>query len=194
MNEAGNKIYEGFSDADLLRLIRSGDHAAYTQVFERYWAVLLQHAVKMLRDQDKGLDVVQDVFAGLWEKRAERDINTSVKSYLYTAVRNRVISHIRHTRVEDGYLDALAHLSDQGTLVTDHELRFRELSRQLEKEVALLPPRQREVFELSRKQGLSHAEIAALLEISDETVKKQIYKALKTLKVKLDAYLLTLML
>lgn len=190
----GENIYREFSDADLAKLISTGDHMAYTQIFERYWAVLLQHGVKLLKDEDDSVDLVQDVFTQLWVKHQQLDITTSIKSYLYTAVRNRVISRIRHVKVHEGYLDTLVNIIDQGELVTDNEVRLKELTQQIEKEIASLPLRQREVFELSRNKGLSHAQIAAALNISDETVKKQINKALKTLKVKLDAYMLTLIL
>ena len=186
-------IYSDFPDADLAKLVSLNDHIAYTEIFERYWAVMLQHATKLLKDEDEAVDLVQDLFINLWVKRSSIEITTSVKSYLYTAVRNRIISKIRHTKVHEGYLDSLTQLIEKGDFVTDQQVRFKELASQIEKEVALLPPRQREVFELSRNEGLSHAQIAAALNISNETVKKQINKALKTLKVKLDAYLLTLL-
>ncbi|TDQ07498.1 RNA polymerase sigma-70 factor [Pedobacter metabolipauper] len=189
---SGERIYQSFSDADLVKLVASGDHAAYTQLFERYWAVLLQHAVKLLKDEDEALDVVQSIFTALWVKRNGIKISSSVKSYLYSAVRNRIISKIRHNKVHEGYLHSLVDLEEKGDFVTDNQVRFKELTSQLEMEVSKLPPRQQEVFKLSRNQGLSHAQIAEALSISDETVKKQINKALKVLKVKLEAYLLVL--
>lgn len=186
-------LYTQFSDTELIKLIKSGDHAAYTQIFERYWAVLLQHGAKMLKNEEEAVDLVQDIFINLWVRHTELDIRVSISSYLYTSVRNRIISKIRHTKVHEGYLDSLTQLINHGELITDNQIRFRELAAQITKEVALLPPGQRNVFELSRNEGLSHAQIAELLHISDETVKKQIHKALKTLKIKLDAFLLTLL-
>ncbi|PUV24502.1 RNA polymerase sigma-70 factor [Sphingobacterium athyrii] len=192
MMSSGEHRYSELSDTELVKLIRYGDHGAFTQIFARYWAVLLQHAVNLLKDEDEAVDVVQDIFITLWIKHDQLEINASIKSYLYTAVRNRIISRIRHTKIHESYLDSLVNLAEHGDFVTDNQVRFNELSAQLEKEVSKLPPRQREVFELSRNHGLSHKQVAEALNISEETVKKQINKVLRMLKVKLNVLLLTL--
>ncbi|MGF7081981.1 RNA polymerase sigma factor [Mucilaginibacter sp. UYCu711] len=182
------------SDQELVDLLKSGNHAAFTELYKRYWTVLFHHARKMLQDEDAAVDIVQDVFTTIWIKSAEININISIKAYLYAAVRNRIVSSIRHSKVHESYLDSLVTIIEKGEMVTDEQVRYREFSAQIEMEISKLPPKMREVFELSRKEGLSHSQIAQELNIADETVKKQIYKAMKTLRLKLDAFLFTLLL
>jgi len=181
------------TDQELVGLLKSGDHVAFTEIYNRYWVVLFQHARKMLQDEDAAVDIVQDVFTTIWIKNSELTITTSVKAYLYAAVRNRIISSIRHSKVHESYLDSLTSIIEKGEMVTDEQVRFREFSAQVEMEISKLPPRMREVFELSRNEGLSHKQIAEELNIADETVKKQIYKAMKALRLKLDTLLFTML-
>lgn len=182
------------SDQELVDFLKSGDHAAFTELYNRYWAVLFQHARKMLQDDDTAVDIVQDVFTAIWIKNSELNITTSIKAYLYAAARNRILSAIRHSKVHENYLDSLVTVIEKGELVTDEQVRYREFSAQVEMEISKLPAKMREVFELSRIEGLSHSQIAQELNIADGTVKKQISKAIKTLRLKLDAFLLTLLL
>jgi RNA polymerase sigma-70 factor (family 1) len=185
--------YGSKSDTELAGLLKSGDHAAFTEIYNRYWAALFRHAQKMLRDEDEAVDIVQDVFTTIWHKNTELTVTSSIRAYLYSAVRNRIISNIRHAKVHESYLDSLTELIEKGEYVTDEQVRFREFSAQVEEEISKLPPKMREVFELSRNEGMSHRQIAEELNIADETVKKQIYKALKALRVKLDAFLFSLL-
>lgn len=182
------RLYDNVSDADLTHLIKTGDHVAFTELYNRYWAVLFQHAVKLLKNEDEAVDIVQDVFSTIWIKRAGLNINTSLKSYLYIAVRNKIVSIIRHHKVHEHYLDSLSGLIEKGVYETDEKVRFKEFSVQIESEIDKLPAKMKTIFELSRNQGLSHNQIAIKLQISDGTVKKQIYNALKLLKVKLDLF------
>ena len=181
------------SDPELVDLLKSGDHVAFTEFYNRYWAVLFQHARRMLRDEEEAVDILQDVFTTIWYKSSELTITTSMKTYLYTAVRNRVISNIRHNRVRESYLGSLTEIIEKGESVTDEQVRYREFFVQIESEISKLPPKMREVFELSRNQGMTHRQIAEKLNIADETVKKQVYKALKILRVKLGALLFSLL-
>jgi RNA polymerase sigma-70 factor (family 1) len=181
------------SDQELVDLLKSGNHAAFTELYNRYWAVLFHHARKMLQNEDAAVDIVQDIFTAIWIKNTELTITTSTKAYLYAAVRNRIVSSIRQNKVHESYLDSLTAVIEKGEIVTDEQIRYREFSAQVEIEISKLPPKMREVFELSRKEGLSNSQIARELNIANETVKKQIYKAMKTLRLKLDAFLFMLL-
>lgn len=178
--------YQRFSDSELLTLIASDDDQAFAEVYHRYKGVLFLHARRMLGNDEEAKDVLQELFTTLWTKRNSINLTTSLSAYLYAAVRNRVFDMIAHRKIEEKYIASLAGFIEKGEYVTDEQLLEQELKELIEKEIALLPPKMREVFELSRKQELSYKEIADQLHISDKTVKKQVNNALHILRGKLD--------
>jgi RNA polymerase sigma-70 factor (ECF subfamily) len=96
---------------------------------------------------------------------------------------------LQHKKVENKYTDSLKAFMEAGYVITDHRIRERELSSQIEKEIAALPKKMRIIFELSRKSHYTHREIAHELNISEQTVRTQVKNALRILRVKLGALL-----
>lgn len=185
MQEVNLKIV---SDEELLLLFKAGDRNAYEQIYNRYWAIMYVYARKILTDEDDAQDVIQEVFTYLWHKGHELNIKSSLPLYLYTSVRYRIFDLIDHKKVRTDYKTYLQQFIQEGAYITDEQLREKELIIVIEREVALLPPKMREMFELSRKEGLSHKEIADKLGVSDLTVKKQVSNAVKILKEKLKVF------
>jgi len=169
----------------LLSRVREGDESAFEAIYKRYYSLLYIHACKLLKESGEAEDCVQEVFSGLWQKAGQLEISVSLSSYLYTSIRNRVLNRIEHKRVKDAYLFSMQRFMKEGVSITDEELRVRELTALIEREIAALPEKMREVFELSRREELSHKEIAEKLNISDKTVKKQVSNALKILRGRL---------
>lgn len=180
--------YKQFSDFDLIELLREGDETAFTEIYERYKWILYNHAYKKLKSREEAKDVIQELFAGLWTKRSTVSFNSNLSGYLYTAMRNKILNLIAHQQVADKYIDSLERFTNQGNFITDHLIRERQLAQQIEKEIASLPPKMKTLFLLSRKEHLSHREIACKMEISEETVKRQMKNALKTLRLKLGMF------
>lgn len=176
-------IYRNFSDEELTLLLKQGDQVAFTEIYNRYWAEMYYHTFRMLKDEDSSKDVVQDVFSTLWLKSASLNISTKLSGHLYISVRNKVLNLIAQDKVRNDYLSAVAAFITQST---NDSLLFdeREILDLVEAEILNLPPRMREIFEMSRKDNLSHKEIAKKLNISDQTVKKQVQNALKIIKNK----------
>src|ERR1700748_2662199 len=166
--------YNDLSDNELAGLLNTGDHFAYTEIYKRYWPLMFRHARKMLRDDDEATDIVQEIFLTLWSK-FDIQYKTSISSYLYTATRNKVIDSINRNKLKNLYLDSLNNLIDRGELITDNAILEKELTERIEKEIASLPKKMRQIFELSRKRNLSHKEIADITSLTEGTVKKQIY-------------------
>jgi RNA polymerase sigma-70 factor (ECF subfamily) len=173
------------SDLELLSRVREGDESAFEAIYKRYYSLLYIHACKLLKESGEAEDCVQEVFSGLWQKAGQLEISVSLSSYLYTSIRNRVLNRIEHKRVKDAYLFSMQRFMKEGESIIDEELRVRELTALIEKEIAALPEKMREVFELSRREELSHKEIAEKLKISDKTVKKQVSNAIKILRNRL---------
>lgn len=177
--------YTTFSDQQLVALLKEGNPVAYTTIYDRYERLLFIHAYKRLQNKEEARDIIHDLFIVLWTKRKDLNFGTSLRAYLYTSIRNRIFDLIARQKLESAYVLSLQKFIDFGHYTTDHRTRINQLNALIEKEIALLPTKMREVFELSRNEQLSHREIAERLDISEQTVKKQVQNALKVLKVKL---------
>lgn len=175
------------SDEQLIGLLKLGDAAAYLEIYDRYKHLLQQHALKKLGDMDEVEDLIQELFIYIWDKRETLVLTTSLSGYLFTAVRNRVFNTYAKKSREAGYLNSIQEFISSGEYTTDLMLREKEFAAIIEKEIAALPPRMREVFLLSRNEGLTHKQIAQRLGTSELTVTTQIRNALKTLRLRLGS-------
>lgn len=180
------KTLAEFSDDELLYKLQSGDNDAFKVIYHRYWAIMYQHAIRMIGDYDEAKDIVQDVFANLYQKCTSIHIKTSLSGYLYSAIRNKILDAVAKEKVKKNYLASLDDFVELGNYQPDHLIRHKQLARLIEREVSLLPAKMREVFLMSRNQDKSYKEIADELSVSDHTVKKQISNALKILRTKLE--------
>lgn len=183
------KNYSLLADNELAMLLKQGDREAYTEIYKRYNSLLYIFAYKRLGDREEVKDIIHELFLSLWMNREDLTITTGLAQYLYTCTRNRILNVITHKKISSRYVDSLQCFIEQGNDSTDHLVRHKQLQAFIEKEIAALPPRMREVFEMSRKSNLSRKEIAKELDISEQTVKSQMHSALKVLRVKLGALL-----
>lgn len=179
------------SDAELVDLLKSGDQLAYTEIYDRYILILLNHAYNKTRDREEAKDIVHEVFTTLWARRENFNCQSNLSGYLYAAVRNNILNQVVHNDVKGKYLASIAQFINYNNsqVITDHLVREHQLSSIIEKEIAELPPKMREVFELSRKQHFSHKQIAEMLEISEQTVSKHVTNALRILRVRLGIFI-----
>ncbi len=181
--------YSKLTDSELASLLKNGDQYAYTQIFERYNELLLRHAYRLLENRSEAGDIVQDIFLIIWQKRESIVFKTALSAYLYRSVRNHIFDLISHQKVVARYAESIGTFMEQGYTLIDDRIREKELAGIIEKEIAALPPKMREVFLLSRQEEYSYQEIAGQLNITHRTAKQQVYNAVKTLKLKLDPFL-----
>lgn len=177
--------YSNLSDAELFDLFKSGDHAAYKEVYNRYYAALYIHAFKRLQEREECRDIIQELFTNLWIKREEMELSGQLSGYLYTSVRNRIFDLLARKKLKSAYVSSIQEFAKTNPVTTDHRIRQNQLAAIIEQEILALPPRTREIFELSRKGHFTHKEIAEKLDISEQTVKTTVNNALKVLRVKL---------
>jgi RNA polymerase sigma-70 factor (family 1) len=173
---------------ELTGLLKSGNRAAFSEIYNRYWDGLYIHCLKMLKDESEAQDLVQELFISLWEKSNELDLKVNVAGYLYVTARHRVLNAIRKRNNYDKFIE---NLSDyivvlDGSILD--QISEKELSAAIDNEIENLPDKMKAVFICSRKEYLSHREIAEKLGISDKTVKKQVANAIKILKLKFGTY------
>jgi len=176
--------YSTLTDLELTSFLKEGDRAAYTEIYDRYIYSLLHHAYNKTRNREEAKDAVHEVFAMLWSNRAKLAGVINLSGFLYTSLRNSILNQLAHKGVQSRYIFSLLQFSKEEA-ETDHLVREKQLAWLIEKEIAALPPKMREVFTLSRKAYLSHKEIAERLQISEQTVSKHITNALRILRLKL---------
>jgi len=146
------------------------------------------YAVKYVRNDELAEEIVQDVFYKIWEKRSFININVSLKSYLFTAVRNKCLQHINHQKVINTY-NKYIEKPDEKNINGPHEnLIYKETLEILNEALETLPERCSEIFKLSRFEGLKYSEIASNLSVSIKTVEANISKALKTFRLYFPEY------
>jgi RNA polymerase sigma-70 factor (ECF subfamily) len=182
-----------FSDSELCDLFKSNSHAAYKEIYNRYHAALYIHAFKRLQDREECRDIIQELFTSLWVNRAETTFNGPLSGYLYTSVRNRIFDLLARKKLKSSYVNSIQEFEANYTVPADHRIRQNQLTVIIDQEIKELPPRTREIFELSRKDYLSHKEIAKKLEISEQTVKTTVNNALKILRPKLGSFFFLLL-
>ena len=173
------------SESELIALMKQGRREGFNEIYERYWLKLYIAAVKRLKSKDDAKDIVQDFFISFWMKRDSLTISSSLSSYLFAAIKYKVINQIQSNIVKRNYLNSLNESLTDYDNSTNETLSKNDLEVFIDLKVAHLSPKVKEVFELSRKENLSINEIAAKLHTSDQTVKNQLSKALKILKVHL---------
>ena len=172
-------------DSDLIESLKNGEEKAFVYLVDQYNQRLYGYALSLTKDHAEAEDILQNVFLRAWEKRKKMNITTSLQNYLYKSVRNEFLNQYKKTRstmiLEQKYFEALEKVTS-----TQDENEFQITLARITKEIQNLPPKCREVFIMSRKEGLTNLEISEYLNISVKTVEAQITKAFTVLKKELD--------
>ena len=181
------KRYEELSEDLLFEKMNQCDETAFNEVYQRYRPLLLAHADRLLQDTEASGDLVQDVFVKIFSTRGRLDTKIPLRNYLYAAVRNAVINLFAHRNVGERYITHLTNFMNNYDDENSADVRLleKELEEFIEKEILNLPPQMRLFFEASRKEGLSHKEIAERYNRKESTVSKQISNALQRIRAKL---------
>jgi RNA polymerase sigma-70 factor (ECF subfamily) len=154
-------------------------------LFREYFEALSRLAMKFIGDFDASKDIVHEVFVAFWQKFDDLPADTQYKSYLFTAVRNKSFNYLRDHKKHLDIVDAEMQKSPE----SEDSIETKELQREIDFALNLLPERCRQVFELSRFEGLKYGQIAEELDISVKTVEGQMSKALRLLREHLKDFL-----
>lgn len=168
--------------------LKNGDKASFDEVFRYYYSDLVNYCNRYVNDDDSAKEIVQDIFTKLWFKHKDININVSLKSYLYKAVRNHAINHLNYIRQRERFQQYIGFpsMSNQNTPL--NKLQEDDIKTRLDRTILTMPDKCREVFELKRFEGLKNKDIAEQLGISLKTVEKHIAKAISLLKDTLHDY------
>lgn len=179
----------------LIEALKKGEENAYVYVLETYNKSLYAYAITLAKDEAMAKDILQNVFLKTWERRTKLNITKSLKNYLLKAIYNEFINQYRKHKsnllLEQKYFDALEKaVIEEDNSFSEKAIRF------INTEIQNLPPKCKEVFLLSRKEGLTNLEIAEYLNLSIKSVEVHIHKGYsllrKNLESKLDSFLFLL--
>lgn len=174
----------------MLLRIAEDDTKAFTQLFDQYWLQVFAHVRTYLKDAAQAEDITQDIFFSIWLNRSKLATVADFEPWLHVVTRNRTISGLRKLLREPGN-EMKSLLPEIATLPGDSpamQLDYKQSREWLQQAIDQLPPRRREVFRMSRQEGLTHQEIADQLQISKATVNEHISEALSFLKSKMAGY------
>ena len=171
-----------YSDnSTLILCLKNGDQKAYSYIIDTHFQKLCVYAYGLSRNSEIAEDIVQNCLLKIWEKRAQLEETLSLKSYLYKMVYNEFVDIYRKNK-SLSLLEQKYQQSVESFMVEDDEESFHSAVNAVRKEIDKLPEKCKVIFILSKKEGLTNAEIAAHLDISIKTVEAQITKAFSILR------------
>jgi len=174
--------FERCSDQELVSEIVAGNPRAFEALFRAHHQGMCAFAVRMVLRRDVAEDLVQEVFLYIWRHRESWLVHSSVKQYLYAAVRHGALRFLRHERVVRKSIPETVILFERPPRLADADLDAEEIVSLVQRAIAKLPERCRLVYTLHREQGLTYAEVADVMGISAKTVDVQMGRALKALR------------
>jgi RNA polymerase sigma-70 factor (family 1) len=183
--------YSAHTDLELIDLLKSSDHFAFTEIYNRYWDKLVAISYNHTREKFAAKEIVQDLFVGIWNRRTHIEIH-HLSGYLATAVKFAIFKQIERERrrreIENNKVIPITHTT------LEQEIEFKFLQEYLHGEIEKLPEKCRLVFNYSRMQDMSIPEIAKEMNISEKTVEGHLTKGLKAIKNNLkDSGILSMM-
>lgn len=175
---------------------RNGDISAFNVLFKRYYNSLLGYAAKNGMDLCTAEELVMDVMLRLWEKKGEIKVEEGLAPYLYRSIKNAIYNHHRKKILHTTTLDLLPGHEHLTAKAADEELNSKELEKLYQEKLSQLSPQRRKVYEMSREDNMTYAEIAKSLNLSVNTVENYMVASLnffrKQLKEHADFILLIL--
>lgn len=186
-------MYQQLTDDALVQLLRGSDAKAFAEIYRRHWERLALQVLKVINSREDARDIVQEIFVSLWKRRMEIELTGPLIVYLLKSVRNIAVRYIEKNITRNNYLQTLS-----GSIVADTAdptgyCEYRELEQKVEQAVASLPPKMQEVYLLSRNEKMSYKEIADHLGIAENTVRKQLSNALKSLRTSVSELTISLL-
>jgi RNA polymerase sigma-70 factor, ECF subfamily len=183
------------AEKHLVCAVQNGDYQAFKTLFSIYYSALYKYARTIVYINEDAEDLVQDLFVKIWEQPRLLVPNVSLTGYMFRSIYYSCINYItrKHLRFRNLDVDTVDKLNE--LILSDpkdspeKELLTAELDNAIKKAVDLLPVECGKIFLMSREEGFTHKEIAQKLNISENTVKVQIYRALSRLREKLEEFL-----
>ena len=176
----------------IIKQLQDGNEKVFEQIVREYWPRMFKFALIYTQNNETSQELVQDTFLVLWNNRAILKDNTNLITYLMVVLRNKCLNLLEQTRIRQLYIEEIDDetiyqranlyvLQDEASQIVESE----DLHKAIERALSKLPDKTREIFMLSRYDGLKNQQIAETKNISQKTVEYHISKALQILKEEL---------
>lgn len=175
------------TDQEYIIGLKNEDYTAFDGLFNRYSESIFAFVFSISKDSFTAEEITQTVFAKIWEKRMQIDEHFSFKSFLFRITYNETISYLRKEKTEKKRIEVFTSAKSYLSNETEYLVEFRSQESVARDIIDNFPERRKQIFKLSREQGLTNREIAGQLQISVKTVENQINSALKVLRKELGA-------
>jgi RNA polymerase sigma-70 factor (ECF subfamily) len=171
----------------LIRELRRGNAKAFELLYKRYHARLYNFCMSIIRNKQDAEGMVQEVFIAVWENREKLDENKSFSGFVFSIAKNKALNRIKQNLSRQVYLEYMQMENQvQNDMVSDIESR--ELMDYLLKTIQELPDKTKQIFLLSRNEGLTYKQIASRLDVTENVVDHEIRKSLKYIRDKLGNF------
>jgi len=176
------KNSNSFDTENVILRLKQDDKSALDLLFEYYYPRLYNFSKSILKIENEIDDILQEVFVKIWLNRQKITTANTFNAYIFTITKNEVLNLIRANRKNQTFRDELYKLSVAEEYQLQNSLEFEEIKLVIDRLVSELPEKRRNIFLLSRMNGLSNKEIASQLEISEKTVEDHITHAIRKIK------------
>lgn len=177
-----------YSDKEICHQLQNDDKDILKHLFDIYYENLVRYSISLISSNEVAEEIVQDVFVNIWNNRKQFNIESSLKSYLFTSVRNRSINHLKSKYQKVKHQDISETRNLQDALLADQNIQAEQLNEIISEAINQLPEKCRIIFNLSRNSDLTYNEIANKLNISNRTVQAQIGIAIIRIKNHLNMH------
>jgi RNA polymerase sigma-70 factor, ECF subfamily len=175
-----------FEEQEWLKKLQRDDYNAFELIYNSYHRRIYSFANKLLPSSTDVEEIVQNVFLTLWNQRKNIRITSSLIAYLYGIARHMIYQVIQQKINYDSFVAYYLENNQEYSFITEEEFLYKELENKVKRLIKELPERRRQIFLLSREEGLTYKQIALKLEISENTVDTQIRNALSFLRTHLE--------
>jgi len=170
------------NEEELLRRVATGDGLAFEQLFDAYWNNIYQVAFTLTKSRETARDLVQEIFIKIWLLREELPQKDNFRNFLFIVARNHILDELRRKVKEDPFTDQLQIWFKESPIQADQQLLYHESQALIHQAVSNLPEQQRQVYLLTRENGWTQEEIAQHLQVSKNTVKTHMARALTAIR------------
>lgn len=175
-------IYSDKSLHKIVKDLRNGDKQALDEIYKFFYPKLYVFAKSFLKVEDDINDILQDVFVKLWLNREKIGKVETFNSYLFTIAKNAIVSYFREKSKDQKFEARVKEILVNAEKEYNDELEYKDLKQNLESIIEQLPEKRKQIFKLSREEGLSNKEIAEKLDISVKTVEDHMRHALQFIR------------
>lgn len=174
---------KNYSEQLLVSELKNHNENAFRKLFDLYYQDIYGYSISLLKSKDLAEENVQEVFLKVWLHRENLNIEQSFKSYLFTIARNQAFNSLNKASNDEILKEEIFYSSQKSYDQGDYSVRESDCKKLKKEAIKQLPPKRKQIFKMSRKQGKTYEEISQELGISVNTVKSQMSKALESLRL-----------